>query len=82
MMGSLIGSASLLKENDDSFSLPAFNGIATFKRDTNRRITNLTIDLMGLKLEGTKDVETAASQGGSGDKPIIIIWERKLLTSP
>ena len=82
MMGSLVGTANLIKENDDSFTMPALNGIAMFKRDNNKKITHVTIDVMGLKLEGTKDSEIAAGEGGSGDKPIIIIWERKFLTSP
>lgn len=82
MMGSPIGNASLVKETEDSFAMPGFNGIALFKRDSNKKITTVSIDILGLKLEGTKESETAASQGGSADKPIIIIWERKLLTTP
>jgi len=82
MLGSLLGSASLIKETEDSFTLPAFNGMAVFKRDSNKKITNITIDISGLKLEGTKDTESINGQGTSSDKPIIIIWETKLLTTP
>lgn len=81
-IGSLVGTASLIKESDDNFTIPAFNGLAIFKRDSNKKITNIFIDLMGLKLDGIKEADTSANQSGSSDKPIIIIWDRKLLTSP
>lgn len=81
-VGSMIGSATLVKETEDSFTMPAFNATAMFKRDSNKKITNVSIDVMGLKLEGTKEAETAATQGSTAEKPIIIIWERKFLTTP
>ncbi|MEO7310801.1 MAG: hypothetical protein ABIX01_10420 [Chitinophagaceae bacterium] len=78
---SFLGVVSLVKYGEDNFTMPALNGTAMFKRDGNKKINNLSIDLMGLKLEGTKEAEAASGPGTSTDKPIIIIWERKFLTA-
>ncbi|MES2774058.1 MAG: hypothetical protein V4722_07725 [Bacteroidota bacterium] len=80
MMGSMMGNANLVKDSEDNFRMPGFNGLAMFKRDSNKKVNTVSIDVMGLKLEGIK--ETSATPGSSADQPIIIIWERKLLTSP
>ncbi len=81
-VGSLIGTTVLVKEIEDSFSMHGLNATAIFKRNSNKKITNISLDVMGVKLEGHKEAEITAAQSGQTDKPIIIIWERKFLTTP
>ena len=49
------GSSSLEKLGVDTFSVVSFQGTAVFKRDGNKKIIGVVVDVMGYHLEGTKD---------------------------
>lgn len=51
---SAAGSAALVKEGEDVFSIPSFSGKAKFTRGEDKKVKGVTIEAMGLVLEGTK----------------------------
>lgn len=51
------GNATLVKEGDDVFSIPSFSGKAKFTRGEDKKVKGVTIEAMGLVLEGTKQSE-------------------------
>lgn len=54
VMGSSIGTSSLVKIGEDLFSITAYDGSAQFKRDTNKKVIGVSINAGGYALEGTK----------------------------
>jgi hypothetical protein len=56
MMNSSAGSSALTKDaGEDAFIIVAFQGVAQFKRDANKKIVGVSINAMGYQLEGTKE---------------------------
>lgn len=51
------GNGSLVKQKGDSFSIPSHSGTGYFKRDDNRKINGIVIDVMGYHLIGTREKE-------------------------
>jgi hypothetical protein len=50
------GNSTLVKTDvEDSFTIPEFSGTAAFKRDENKKIIGVRIDVMGMILEGKKE---------------------------
>ena len=54
VMGSSIGTSTLVKIGEDLFSITAYDGSAQFKRDTNKKVIGVSINAGGYALEGTK----------------------------
>ena len=54
LMGSSIGTSTLVKIGEDLFSITAYDGSAQFKRDTNKKVIGVSINAGGYALEGTK----------------------------
>lgn len=52
---SVMGASPLEKSNEDIFTITAYNGTATFVRNTAKKIIALKIEAMGITMEGTKD---------------------------
>ncbi len=58
---SVMGSTELKKtDTKDVFDIVAYSGVATFKRNTEGKLTGLRIQVQDIDMEGTK------SEGGSG----------------
>ena len=53
-MSSAAGTSALVKQETDLYTIPAFNGTAKFKRDSNQKIIGVTVDARGYILEGTR----------------------------
>ena len=60
MMTTSAGSSELVKQNDDVYSIVAFQGTAAFKRNDAKKVIGVVIDAMGYHLEGTKEQAAAA----------------------
>lgn len=54
VMGSSIGTSTLVKIGEDLFSVTAYDGSAQFKRDANKKVIGVSINAGGYALEGTK----------------------------
>jgi hypothetical protein len=50
---SIMGNVAVEKTKDDEFSIPQYNGTATFTRNEAKKITGLKIEAQGIVLEGT-----------------------------
>jgi hypothetical protein len=48
------GASALVKQAEDVFTITAFQGTATFKRNDAKKIIGVSINAMGYSLEGTK----------------------------
>lgn len=70
VMGSSIGTSTLVKIGEDLFSITAYDGSAQFKRDTNKKVIGVSINAGGYALEGTK------SDGIAVDKTHAIFINR------
>ena len=60
MMTTSAGSSELVKQNDDVYTIVAFQGTAAFKRNDAKKVIGVVIDAMGYHLEGTKEQAAAA----------------------
>jgi hypothetical protein len=50
------GNSTLVKTDvEDSFTIPEFSGTAVFKRDENKKIIGVRIEVMSMVLEGKKE---------------------------
>jgi hypothetical protein len=52
------GNGLLVKQKGDTFSIPSHSGTGYFKRDDNKKINGIVIDVMGYHLTGTKENNT------------------------
>ncbi len=52
---SVMGTSPLEKNNEDIFIITAYNGTATFIRNSAKKIVSLKIEAMGITMEGTKE---------------------------
>ncbi|MFT3932998.1 MAG: hypothetical protein QM726_05220 [Chitinophagaceae bacterium] len=71
-MNSSAGASALEKIKGDTFNVVAFNGIAVFKRDENKKVIGVHVDASGYVLDGEKE----AAKLNSYD---AIMEEEKLL---
>jgi hypothetical protein len=55
MLNSERGNAQLDRIASDTFAITAFNGTVVFKRNEAKKVTGITIDVMGITLEGNKE---------------------------
>ncbi len=60
IMTTSAGSSELVKQNDDVYTIVAFQGTAAFKRNDAKKVIGVVIDAMGYHLEGTKEQAAAA----------------------
>jgi len=60
IMTTSAGSSELVKQNEDVYTIVAFQGTAAFKRNDAKKVIGVVIDAMGYHLEGTKDQAVAA----------------------
>ncbi|MBX9892906.1 MAG: hypothetical protein K2Y12_11345 [Chitinophagaceae bacterium] len=60
IMTTSAGSSELAKQNDDVYTIVAFQGTAAFKRNDAKKVIGVVIDAMGYHLEGTKEQAAAA----------------------
>ena len=60
VMSSSVGNSTLVKTNDDEFTITEFNGTAKFKRDANKKVVGVSVNAAGYLLEGTKDSITSS----------------------
>jgi hypothetical protein len=67
---SSMGNAAIEKAGTDQFTIPAYNGTATFTRNEAKKVSGLKIEVMGILLEGTK--EEKESVGGNSIPPLPI----------
>lgn len=55
MMNSQAGSSTLEKSAEDMYVITQFQGTAKFTRDENKKVTGVTVLVMGFELVGTKE---------------------------
>ena len=60
IMTTSAGSSELVKQNEDVYTIVAFQGTAAFKRNDAKKVIGVVIDAMGYHLEGTKEQAAAA----------------------
>lgn len=60
LMTTSAGSSELVKQNEDVYTIVAFQGTAAFKRNDAKKVIGVVIDAMGYHLEGTKEQAAAA----------------------
>lgn len=59
LIGSAMGSSVLQKTGEDEYLIPDFQAALIYKRDSNKRVVGLTINVSGMVLEAVK-VEAAS----------------------
>ncbi len=59
IMNTSAGSSELVKQNEDVYTIVAFQGTAAFKRNDAKKVIGVVIDAMGYHLEGTKEQAAA-----------------------
>ena len=63
VMNSSAGSSALRVDREDDFSITAFNGSATFKRNNDKKIIGVHIEALGYTLDGTRESSTVRPPG-------------------
>ncbi|MGB4724639.1 MAG: hypothetical protein WBH12_05020, partial [Sediminibacterium sp.] len=59
LIGSAMGSSVLQKTGEDQYLIPDFQAALIYKRDSNKKVVGLTINVSGMVLEAVK-VEAAS----------------------
>lgn len=54
LIGSAMGSSVLQKTGEDEYLIPDFQAALIYKRDSNKRVVGLTINVSGMVLEAVK----------------------------
>jgi hypothetical protein len=62
-ISSQMGTSTMEKINDDQFSITAYNGTATFGRNTVKKITTVKIEALGIIMEGIREDGNGTSSG-------------------
>ncbi len=60
-----VGTSPLQKKEGDEFAIIEFQGIASFKRNADKKVIGVSISAMGYNLEGTKEDEPVEKKTGT-----------------
>ena len=60
-----VGASPLEKKEGDDFFITMFQGVATFKRNADKKVIGVSISAMGYNLEGTKEDEPVEKKTGT-----------------
>jgi hypothetical protein len=55
VINSTLGTTHIVKTHDDHFTIPTYNGVAVFVKNSANKITGIKIEAMGYTLEGTRE---------------------------